>query len=123
MTWAIEAGIVNFNYNQLDGTTGSGKWVLLAMLPQVFVSDARATPIYDPDYLSGEPELTPGPPQVVKYKLNPKAVWLDGSPITAADFIAQWKAMGGKDPAFHIVSSNGYDHIKKRYPGCESISR
>ncbi len=117
LTWAIEAVLVNFNYNQLDGTTGSGKWVLMAMLPQAFVSDARAKPIYDPDYLSGEPELTPGPPQVVKYKLNPKAVWLDGSPITAADFIAEWKAMSGKDPAFHIVSSNGYDHVKSVVQG------
>jgi peptide/nickel transport system substrate-binding protein len=112
VTWAIDGTIVNFNYNQLDGTTGVGNWVLSAMLPQMFTFDAHATPSYDPDYLTGEPELTPGPPQVVKYKLNPKAVWLDGTPITAADFIAQWKALDGKNPAFHISSSNGYDHIK-----------
>ena len=37
------------------------------MLPETFIFNARATPRYDPDYLSGEPELIPGPPQVVKY--------------------------------------------------------
>jgi len=112
MTWAIEGVIVNFNINQLDGTLAVGNWVISAMMPQLFIIDAGATPSYDPDYLTGEPELAPGPPQVVKYKLNPKAVWLDGSPITAADFIAQWKALSGKDPAFHIASNTGYDRIK-----------
>jgi peptide/nickel transport system substrate-binding protein len=121
MTWAIDGVINNFNYNQLDGTLAVSKWVLFAMLPQMFVSDARAKPIYDPDYLSGEPELTPGPPQVVKYKLNPKAVWLDGSPITAADFIAQWKALIGKDPAFHISSNTGYDRIKSVTQGANQF--
>ena len=112
MVWAIDSVIVNFNTNQLDGTIAVGNWVISAMMPQLFLFDARATPSYDPDYLASEPELTPGPPEVVKYKLNPKAVWLDGSPITAADFIAQWKALAGKDPAFHISSSTGYDRIK-----------
>lgn len=121
MTWAIDSVIVNFNFNELDGTTGAGKWVLSAMLPGPFVSDARATPHYDPDYLTGEPELTPGPPQVVKYELNPKAVWLDGTPITAADFIAEWKALDGKNPAFHIAASNGYDRIKSVTQGANQF--
>ena len=112
MTWALNGVIVNFNLSQLDGLTQDAYWVIAPMLPSMFLFDARGTPRYDPDYLSGEPQLTPGPPQVVKYELNPKAVWFDGTPITAADFIAQWKALNGKNPAFHIVSSNGYDHIK-----------
>ncbi len=121
MTWAIEGVIVNFNLNQLDGLTEYGYWVIAPMLPQMFVFDARATPRYDPDYLTREPELTPGPPQVVKYELNPKAVWSDGTPITAADFIAQWKALNGKDPAFHIVSSTGYDHISSVTQGANQF--
>jgi peptide/nickel transport system substrate-binding protein len=117
LTWAVDSTIVNFNYNQLDGTTNAGNWVLYAMMPKPFLFDARATPRYDPDYLLGEPELTPGPPQVAKYKLNPKAIWLDGTPITSADYIAQWKALDGKNAAFHITASNGYDHIKSVTPG------
>ncbi len=112
VTWAIDGVIVNFNENQLDGSLQVGKWVIDAVMPSLFLFDAGATPRYDPDYLTGEPELTPGPPQVVKYKLNPKAVWLDGTPITAADFIAEWKSSSGTNPAFHISASNGYDHIK-----------
>lgn len=121
MTWAIEGVIVNFNMNQLDGTLAVGNWVISAMMPQMFIFDAQATPSYDRDYLTGEPELMPGPPQVVKYELNPKAVWFDGTPITAADFIAQWKALSGKDPAYHIASSNGYDHIKSVAQGANKF--
>src|SRR5262249_55641102 len=44
--------------------------------------------------------------------LNPKAVWYDGTPITAADFIAQWKALNGTNPAFRISSSNGYKEME-----------
>ena len=112
MTWPLEGVIVNFNYNELDGTLAVGNWVISAMMPSMFVFDAGGTPTYNPDYLTGEPELMPGPPQVVKYELNPKAIWYDGTPITAADYIAEWKALNGKDSAFHIASSNGYDHIK-----------
>jgi peptide/nickel transport system substrate-binding protein len=121
MTWAIDGVVVNFNYDQLDGAAAVGYWVISAMMPQLFVFDAGATPRYDPDYLTAEPELMPGPPQVVKYELNPKAVWLDRTPITAADFIAQWKALAGKDPAFHISSSTGYDHIKSVTQGANQF--
>lgn len=121
MTWAIDGVIVNFNFNQLDGTTVVANWVITPMMPSLFLFDAAAKPRFDPDYLTGEPELTPGPPQVVKYELNPKAVWYDGSPITAADFIAQWKALNGRNNAFHIASSNGYDHIKSVVQGANKF--
>ena len=41
--------------------------------------------------LAGEPEVTPGPPQRVTYRINPQAVWSDGTPITAADFRYSWE--------------------------------
>lgn len=121
MTWAIDGVIVNFNMNQLDGTNIVGSWVISAMMPSLFLFDAHATPRYDPDYLTGEPQVTAGPPQVVKYELNPKAVWYDGTPITAADFIAQWKALTGRNSAFHIASSTGYDHVKSVTQGANKF--
>lgn len=38
------------------------------------------------DLLTGEPMVDPGPPQRVTYRINPAAVWSDGTPITSADF-------------------------------------
>src|SRR5262249_55413195 len=42
----------------------------------------------------------------------PKAIWYDGTPITAADFISLWKALRGTNPAFQIAASAGYDQIE-----------
>ena len=121
MVWAMDGVIVNFNTGQIDGTNAERYWVLAAMMPHPFISDAVGALRYDPDYLTGEPTVTPGPPQVVKYELNPKAVWYDGTPITAADYIAQWKALKGINTAFHISSSNGYDHVQSVVQGANKF--
>jgi peptide/nickel transport system substrate-binding protein len=78
----------------------------------MFTADAagRSTPM--PDYVVGEPRLVTSPRQVVTYELNPKAMWYDGTPITAADFIAQSKALSGTNKAFLISGSNGYNQIE-----------
>lgn len=41
--------------------------------------------------LSGEPLLDAGPPQRVTYRINPQALWSDGTPITSADFKYSWE--------------------------------
>ncbi|WP_448233269.1 ABC transporter family substrate-binding protein [Microbacterium lacticum] len=50
-------------------------------------------------------------PQVVEIKLNPKAVWEDGTPITVADYEATWKALNGTNEAYQVVSTTGWDQI------------
>ena len=45
------------------------------------------------DYLESAELTANEPKQVITYKINPKAVWSDGTPITVADFEAQWKAL------------------------------
>jgi peptide/nickel transport system substrate-binding protein len=112
LVWPIDTTISNFNYNQIDGTLLDGAFIINAVMPQMFTFNASATPSYNPDYLTGEPKLTTSPKQVVTYELNPKAVWYDGTPITAADYIAQWKASNGTNHAYQISSSSGYDQLE-----------
>ncbi len=64
----------------------------------------------NPDYASSI-ELTSEDPQVVTVKLNDKAVWEDGSPITAADYQATFHALSGEDPAYNIASSAGFEQV------------
>ena len=52
--------------------------------------------------------VTSSDPQTVVYKLNPKAVWSDGTPITADDFIYNWQAQSG-NPAYTDVGNQPYD--------------
>ena len=117
MVWALTGTVPNFNYHQLDGSLQDGALIMQAIMPSIFIFDATATPVYNPDYLTGEPRLVTTPKQVVTYELNSKAVWYDGTPITAADYIVQWKALNGTNSAFQISSSNGYDQVESVVQG------
>ena len=65
----------------------------------------------DPAAGDGAPCALPADPFTVTYTLNPEARWNDGSPITFADFAANWRALNGTDPAYDVASSAGYDRI------------
>jgi peptide/nickel transport system substrate-binding protein len=109
-TWAIDGAPSNFNYNEIDGTELNAKDITWAMLPQPFTFDATATPILNKDYVLST-DVKTDPQQVITYELNPKAVWYDGTPVSAADYIAQWKACNGTNKAYLISGSQGYDQI------------
>lgn len=86
-----------------------GNWALgVHTLPQAF----RVTPTgeYVPGpVLAGEPTLASGPPVTVTYRINPDAVWSDGTPISSADFAYTWKQIvTGKD----IYDTTGYADIE-----------
>jgi peptide/nickel transport system substrate-binding protein len=109
-TWAIDQAPANFNYNELDGTEDAGFRIISALMPVPFTFDPSATPVLDKDYVLST-DVKTDPQQVITYELNPKAIWYDGSPISAADWIAQWKALNGTNKAYQIASSSGYDQI------------
>jgi peptide/nickel transport system substrate-binding protein len=112
LVWPIDTTIANFNYGQIDGTVLDGAFIINAVMPQIFNFNASATPSFNPDYLMAEPKLMTSPKQMVTYELNPKAIWYDGTPISAADYIAQWKASNGTNHAYQISSSSGYDQVE-----------
>lgn len=112
LRWPLVAFPPNFNTGELDGTSADAANVVGAVLPSMFTFDGEARPSVNRDIL-GSAELTATEPaQVVTYRINPRAVWDDGSPITVADFAAQWTALSGTDPAFRVASSSGYDQIE-----------
>src|SRR5262249_1257662 len=101
----------NFNYDELDGTLQDNFNVINALLPWAFYTDAAGVPYVNKDLLDDGALTSTSPNQVVTYKINPKATWYDGTKITTADFIAQWKALNGTDKAYKVASSTGYDQI------------
>ncbi|MFC1432808.1 ABC transporter family substrate-binding protein [Streptacidiphilus sp. N1-3] len=107
--WAVDAVPTTFNTFQADATDDTSL-IAGAVLPTLFTQDEHAVPRPDPDYLSGV-EQTSANPQTVVYHLNPKAVWSDGKPLSAADFTAQWHALSGRDQAFWTARTAGYDSI------------
>ncbi len=102
--------ITQWNPFQVDGRYGDGVEIMRALEPDLFKVDAAGTFHPVADYLV-DAKVTSTSPQVVTYRLNPKARWSDGKPLGYLDFRADWQATNGKDPAYNIADSSGYELI------------
>lgn len=109
LRWALDAVPTTLNTFQADATPDTAL-LAEAVLPTLFTLDRHADATPDPDYLTGV-EQTSQQPQTVVYHLNPKAVWSDGKPLSAADFAAQWQALNGRSSAYWTARTDGYDSI------------
>jgi glutathione transport system substrate-binding protein len=112
LTLALSEMPPNFNPNHADGTLGDNYDVVLHMLPGPFDTDAEARFHVDKRFFDSVELTSTDPKQVVTYNINPKAVWLDGTPITWKDLESEWKATNGSNPAFEVASTQGYDKIE-----------
>src|SRR2546423_13416394 len=112
LRWPLVAQPPNFNTGELDGTSADTANVIGALLPSMFGFDSEARPTLNKDYLDSAELTAREPRQVVTYRINRRSAWDDGTPISEADFAAQWKALSGSNPAYRIASSSGYDQIE-----------
>ncbi|TWV46550.1 ABC transporter family substrate-binding protein [Streptomyces misionensis] len=120
LKWAVDALPETLNTYQADADTGTTR-VAQATLPSMFRMDATGRPVADPAYLESAKVIETEPRQVVLYKLNQQAVWSDGREIGAADFVAQWRALAGKDTAYWTARNAGYDRIEKIERGANDL--
>ncbi|WP_231619156.1 ABC transporter family substrate-binding protein [Nonomuraea sp. SBT364] len=113
LRWGVNEFPAQWNRHHVDGHLAVAATISDALLPRPFVSDDRARMSVNRAYLIDARVTATTPKQVVTYKLNPLARWSDGKPVTWADYRAQWQALDGGDPAFHIASSTGYQDIEQ----------
>ena len=102
----------NWNPYNVDGNNAQLTGVRNALLPTFFNYDTKGNATPNPNFVVSA-EQTSDNPTTVNYKLNPKAVWGDGSPIDGDDMIATWKANNGSQKDFNIASTQGFDQIAK----------
>ncbi len=106
-TMALDETLAGFNIN----TSAASEFVLQEIMnmvwPQAFITNSKLQPVLNNQLLESA-VVTSQNPQTVVYKLNPKAVWSDGTPITADDFIYNWQAQSG-NPAYTDVGGKPYD--------------
>ncbi|MBX7547551.1 ABC transporter family substrate-binding protein [Streptomyces sp. NPDC004232] len=112
LKWAVDAVPETLNTFQADADAGTTR-IAQAVLPSMFRLDAQGRPAPNPAYLESAKVIETEPRQVVEYKLNQQAVWSDGREIGAADFVAQWRALSGKDSSYWTARNAGYDRIEK----------
>lgn len=118
VNWAIDAVPTTLNAFQADANSSTTR-ITGALLPTLFPLDAKGRPQLDPDYLQSAKVVEREPRQVVLYRINPQAVWSDGRDIGAPDFVAQWRALNGKDSAFWTARNAGYERIEKIERGAD----
>jgi peptide/nickel transport system substrate-binding protein len=106
-TMALDENLAGFNIN----TSAASEFVLQEIMnmvwPQVFIVNNKLQPVLNTQLVESA-AVTGSNPQTVVYKINPKAVWSDGTPITADDFIYNWQAQSG-NPAYTDVGGQPYD--------------
>jgi peptide/nickel transport system substrate-binding protein len=113
VTFTIEKTITGWNLNSVDSNTFDFQEVLDGVLPQgPFINTPDLKPTLNTDLMVSA-EVTNKSPQTVVYKIQPSAVWDDGTPIDAADFTYAWKSQNGTDCKTCAAASNaGYDQIQ-----------
>jgi len=116
----IDQAPTGCNPNTATGNTYADDLVLSSVLPSAFTVDGQGQSGYD-QALIVQAEVQSTSPETVVYTLNPKAVWSDGTPITATDFIYAWQhqrsvPLGSSGGDADVASTAGYDDISTMTP-------
>lgn len=99
-----------WNFLETDGPLDATASVLKATSPWLFRFDAEGQETLATDYLDLA-EVTSTDPMVVHYRINQRARWSTGEPLSWKDFAAEWTAARGADPAYQIAGTNGFRNI------------
>ncbi len=116
LTIGIDQQPAGCNPNTAAGNTVADRMLLEPVLPSSFlVSDAGLSQ-YDQAVIV-QAELQSTQPETVVYTIDPEAVWSDGVPITAEDFVYAWHEQRGvlaglPVGSLDVASTAGYDDIK-----------
>jgi peptide/nickel transport system substrate-binding protein len=120
VTVAVEEPPHDYNNNTGSANNFSNSLVTGLTLPSPIYTTSDLTLETDNDLMTSI-EQTSTSPQTVVYKINPKAVWSDGTPISCKDFYLQWLqanskattagADGTPAPSFDPASTTGYDQM------------
>lgn len=110
ITIAANVAWEGFNpYNPDDGNV-AGLSIGNALYPSAFnVVPGQQTELNTDLLVSAD--VISEDPQVVEYVIQDDAVWSDGTPITAADFIYLWESLNGSNPDLQVTTTTGYEQI------------
>ena len=108
------------NWNPSTSEGGDREMVDLEkpVVPAYYDYNAMGEPQINNDYLlDAKAEVNPN--LTLTLKLNPKAVWNDGAPITVKDWIATVNALNGSDKAFKNINTAGWELITSVTKGAD----
>lgn len=112
LRWPLPEFPSQWNFHHLNGTKGAVDHVIQGVLPYLMRADEKSVPHPVPEYLESATLKRTKRGQTVTYRLNPRARWSDGRPIGYADFVAQARALSGRDRRYEVSTDSGYRLIK-----------
>jgi peptide/nickel transport system substrate-binding protein len=103
------------NANTVAGDNAATQMVAAAVWPQVFEVAPKVAPTLNTALVTSA-EVVSVDPQTVEYQIDPRAVWSDGVPISADDFVYAWTMQRGgaadlDGSAASVASTAGYRDI------------
>jgi len=117
-TYALDQDVAGFNILQATDDEFVLQEIMNQVWPTVYVTTDTLKQQLDTNYVTSV-KVTSENPQTIVYQINPKAVWSDGVPINADDFIYNWQAQSGNPKytdvggkAFEPAGTAGYNQIK-----------
>lgn len=112
---AINSYPEQWNANHVDGNTVDLSTKIYGFIaPRNWIYDEKGNFDVNPDYVESYEANTDGDgtnAMVITLNLNPKSHWNDGTPITAADYQATWKACSGQIEGVACASADGWTQI------------
>ena len=119
-TVQIDRPWAGFNPGTPAGAASSTTTLLSSVLPSAYVVNEKLIPEVNSDLLLSV-EATSTSPLTIQYVINPKAVWSDGVPVTADDFIYAWLSQRGTGVDINgqpdqVASTLGYRDVKSVVP-------
>ncbi len=120
VTVALDQPWSGFNPNTPAGASSSTPALLASVLPSAYVIDSNAVPTVNGNLLTSV-EVTSTSPLTIQYVISPNAVWSDGVPVTADDFIYAWQSQRGDGVDIdgqpdQIASTLGYRDVASITP-------
>ncbi len=110
VTWTIEKTMENWNVLSADGDTFDYAQVVNPLTPSTYIFNPSYKVTLNTDLMVSAEETSTSP-QTVVYKIQPNAVWSDGSPINADDFVYNWQVQNGTDANIAAAATTGYQDI------------
>ena len=111
----LEQGMAGFNPNTSAGAASATPTVMASVLPSAYIINPQHLAVPNAALLQSVEVIKPAP-LTISYVINPKAVWSDGTPVNAQDFIYAWESQRGvgddiDGKPFDVASTLGYRDI------------
>ena len=111
ITYASDQQVAGFNNQTSKDNKASLQYIVINVYPQTFrtLPDFRVVP--DPNLIESA-EQVKDTPQTIVLKIKKEAVWSDGTPISAEDYVYNWQMQNGTDPTIDVATKTGYENIE-----------